>query len=130
MVSIVSVQLAWVLVVGMIGFAVVVHSLVIAGVLPLNLVWGGRMTNRKELVRAEIGAMASLAIAALVAILQARGVATGNPALVWVIGSWVMAAVFVLNTLGNLASRSMFEKVLFTPLTLALALLFVRLALG
>jgi hypothetical protein len=43
---------------------------------------------------------------------------------------WAMAALFLLNTLGNLLSTNEFEKLVFTPLTLLLSLFSFRLALS
>jgi hypothetical protein len=41
---------------------------------------------------------------------------------------WIMAGLFLLNTLGNLTSLNQTEKFIFTPLTLLLFLLSMRLA--
>jgi len=43
---------------------------------------------------------------------------------------WVMAGLFVLNTLGNFASTNEFEHLVFTPVTFLLALFCMRLAVG
>ncbi len=42
---------------------------------------------------------------------------------------WVMVAIFGLNTIGNLFAESMLEKLVFTPVTAALAVLSLRLAI-
>jgi len=36
--------------------------------------------------------------------------------------SWIITAFMVLNTLGNLTSQSMAEKIVFAPLTILLAI--------
>ena len=43
---------------------------------------------------------------------------------------WLMFALFLLNTLGNLNAINELEKLLFTPLTLLLSLFSFRLALS
>lgn len=43
---------------------------------------------------------------------------------------WAMAGLFLVNTLGNLASVNTFEKMVFTPMTLLLSLFSLRLALS
>ena len=42
---------------------------------------------------------------------------------------WCMAGLFAINTVGNLFSNNDFEKMMFTPLTLILSVLFIRLAI-
>jgi hypothetical protein len=46
------------------------------------------------------------------------------------VGVWLIFAYLLLNTVGNLASGVAFEKLLFAPLTLFLALCAFRLALA
>ncbi len=50
-----------------------------------------------------------------------------NPVIIK-IALWIMAFLFLLNTIGNLFSENDFEKIAFTPLTLILAILCIRLA--
>jgi hypothetical protein len=45
------------------------------------------------------------------------------------IGVWLIFAYLVLNTLGNLASGISFEKLIFAPITIILALCALRLAI-
>ena len=45
------------------------------------------------------------------------------------IGVWLIFAYLLLNTLGNLASGVSFEKLIFAPITILLALCAFRLAL-
>ena len=42
---------------------------------------------------------------------------------------WLMFLLFLLNTLGNIFSLNKFEQLTFTPVTLVLSLLSLRLAL-
>ncbi len=50
-----------------------------------------------------------------------------NPVIIK-IALWIMAFLFLLNTIGNLFSENDFEKLAFTPLTLILAIFCIRLA--
>jgi hypothetical protein len=43
---------------------------------------------------------------------------------------WLMAALFLLNTLGNAVSKNKVEQSLFTPLTILLAMFSILLALS
>jgi hypothetical protein len=45
------------------------------------------------------------------------------------VAMWVIFGYFVLNVLGNMASSSSLERAIFTPVSVAVALLALRLAL-
>ena len=42
---------------------------------------------------------------------------------------WIMSALFVMNTLGNLLSDNQFEKIVFTPVTVILSIFSLRVAI-
>lgn len=42
---------------------------------------------------------------------------------------WIMVVLFLLNTIGNLFSNNEMEKIIFTPITLLLAIFCLRLAM-
>jgi uncharacterized membrane protein YjjP (DUF1212 family) len=42
---------------------------------------------------------------------------------------WIMVGIFLLNTIGNLFSKNEWEKIIFTPITLLLAIFSLRLAM-
>ena len=44
------------------------------------------------------------------------------------IGAWIVFAYFTLNIIGNLASSASFEKLIFTPISVLLSVLALRLA--
>jgi hypothetical protein len=44
------------------------------------------------------------------------------------IGLWLMFALFLLNTVGNLLSKNRYEKLIFTPITLLSAVFCLILA--
>jgi hypothetical protein len=45
------------------------------------------------------------------------------PKIIFTISFWIMAILFVLNTLGNIISKNKYEKIIFTPVTILLTLL-------
>lgn len=108
---------------------VVFHILVIAGLVPMNIVWGGRISNRAELLRMELVSIAvNLIIIAIVAVRARILKFRINPTILQV-AFWLMFVLFTLNTLGNLLSLNVFEKYAFTPITLLLAIFCFRLAI-
>ncbi|WP_460612366.1 hypothetical protein [Hymenobacter seoulensis] len=107
------------------------HALVMSGVIPYEIVWGGRLHNQNQMLTFELVSIAiNLLMLGVVAARAGLLKAVPVPPVVLTGVLWLMVALFVLNTLGNLASESTVEKVIFTPVTLALAVCSLRLALG
>jgi len=105
------------------------HVLVIAGVVPQEIVWGGRMSTRAELVQFEIVSIATLPLSAVAVYAYGRRRQAGQRAIVLRILMWILVALFVLNTIGNIFAQTDFERYAFTPVTVILALLALRLAI-
>ena len=125
----VSVRTATTIALSILAAVVLFHLLVIAGVIPKTIVWGGRITDPQQVIRMEVVSILIVLVAAAVFVFRWRSVATGDPSLVWAIAIWTLVGLFALNTVGNLFARTPFERFAMTPLTLLLALLALRLAL-
>ena len=111
------------------GGIVVFHILILSGLLPYNLVWGSRLENASQMRNMEI-----ISIIINLAVIYIVGMKGGYakpiiPAKMITILLWVFAALFTLNTIGNLFSQNIWETIIFTPLTLLSVLLFIRLAI-
>ncbi|MCB0636571.1 MAG: hypothetical protein KDC54_08120 [Lewinella sp.] len=107
----------------------VFHVLILIGVIPFDIVWGGRLTSREEMLRMEsVSLLLNLLMLGIVA-RRAGWLKWGPGPRIIRILFWVMAGLFALNTLGNLASTSDLERAIFTPLTLLLVVFCWRLAL-
>ena len=108
---------------------VVFHLLVLTGVIPYNMVWGGRLENASQMYIFEaVSLIVNLAIIVVVAVkggylkpfLSKRTIA-------YIL--WALVILFSLNTIGNLLSKNSLELILFTPLTLISAVLCYRMAI-
>jgi hypothetical protein len=111
------------------GLLVVFHIVLLLNLLPSNMVWGGRAGSSSQ-PRALL--MVSLVFNVLFAIavaVKAGYIPIGISSRVVNIFLWVIFAYLLLNTIGNLASSSTLEKLVFTPLTIVAAFLVLRLAL-
>ena len=107
----------------------VFHVLILIGVIPFDIVWGGRLTSREEMLRMEsVSLLLNLLMLGIVA-RRAGWLKWGPGPRIIRILFWVMAGLFALNTLGNLASTRDLERAIFTPLTLLLVVFCWRLAL-
>lgn len=103
----------------LLALAAVLQLMLAIGVLPISMAWGGRQAELTPALR-----IASLAAAVLLGffiyVIRRRvGLIGDLPApLIFRILSWVITAFLGLNTLGNLASQSAGEKLVFGPITL------------
>ena len=125
----ISNQTAAVLALSILGAMVVFHTLVVAGVLPTNIVMGGRVDDSAQVRKMEIGAIVMTLVAGLVFALRWRSIASGSPSLILAIAIWAITGLFALNTVGNLFAKTIVERATMTPLTLLLVLAGLRLAL-
>lgn len=104
---------------------VVFHLLVLAKIVPQNVVWGGNFNDYNSLLPFEIiSLLLNISFILLVRHRVRRAASTLGR-----IGMWFMFVLFALNTLGNLFAETWVERLTATPLTLILALLSLRLAL-
>lgn len=103
------------------------HIAALAGIIPIDMVWGGRLTSRTELIRFEL---VSLAINfGMMAVVWTKLKMMDQPTRVVTGLLWLMAILFALNTIGNLFAMNSLEAILFAPATFISALFCVRLAL-
>ena len=125
----VSIRAASIAALATLGAVIIFHVLVVSGIVPKTIVWGGRLSDPAQVVRAEIVSIMILLVTAAIVAMRWRSLAQGAPNVVLAVGTWVLVGLFALNTVGNLFAKTLFERAVFTPLTLLLALLMLRLAL-
>ncbi|MBX2894118.1 MAG: hypothetical protein KF763_01655 [Cyclobacteriaceae bacterium] len=105
---------------------VLFHILVLAGVVPMEIVWGGRITTRTELVQFEVVSIMINLIMIFVVSHPAGFIQVLKPVVVrWLLA--VMAILFALNTIGNVMAVDPLERWIFTPLTALMCVLSVLL---
>lgn len=104
----------------MLGMSVLFHLLILFKVISYKIVWGGRLKSDREMYRFE-----AVSITVNLALLTVMYLWTiDQPWLsetFFTICFWSMFGLFLLNTLGNLFSKSMLERLIFTPITAVLA---------
>ena len=109
------------------GPMILFHFLVIAGVVPYTMVWGGRLANSTEMIRFELISITSLLLMLFVVAIHTGFLKVRLQPIVLKIAFWVMAGLFLLNTLGNMQSLNETERLIFTPVTFLLFLFSLRL---
>jgi hypothetical protein len=116
---------------GVLGLVAVFQLALSAGA-PLGLAaWGGR--HRVLPTRLRVGSAAAAAVlclAAWVVLVRVGLLGPGEASLPIRLATWVFAAMFGLNTLGNAASTSRVERRVMTPVTVLLCVCFGVAALG
>ncbi len=108
---------------------IVFHLLVLVQVIPFQMVWGGRLKSVSEMYTFETVSIAlNLLMLAVVSVRSGVMSLAVNPRVIQFL-LWAMAALFMLNTVGNVFSVNETEKLIFTPITLILSIFCIRLAL-
>lgn len=104
------------------------HTLIITGLIPFEAAWGGRLETREDMLRFEtVSLLVNSFLLALVSVKAGR-LKVKIPPMAITIMLWFFVGLFILNTVGNLASTSFWEMVIFTPMTALLSVLFARMA--
>lgn len=112
------------------SLTLIFHLLVLTGIIPYSIVWGGRITNQSQMVVFEAVSIVINAFFLLVILLKSGFFKVQLPEKITNGILWVMVIVFLLNTVGNLLSVNSLEKKIFTPITLLLAVFSLILVLG
>ncbi len=105
------------------------HALVLIGVIPFDMVWGGRLKSKDEMIPFEITSIALNSVMLGIVMMQAGLVKVNVKPIVLKVAFWCMFVLFAINTVGNIFSNNELERLIFTPLTLLLAVFSLRLAI-
>ena len=105
------------------GIVLIFHTLILTELIPYDKVWAGKLNSVEEMRSFETISILLNAFMLIVLYLKYRKLGQGTSSKVIDILIWIFAGFFVLNTLGNLFSKSMVELILGTLLTLTSAIL-------
>jgi len=113
----------------LLSLVIVFHILVISGIIPFEIVWGGRLTDSSELPVYESISI-GLNLLMLFMVLSKAGYSRiSMKENTYRIFFGLMCLLFLVNTIGNIFSKNDLERMLFTPFTLILTILFLRLTI-
>jgi hypothetical protein len=103
----------------------------LAGALPTGIAWGGQAVGSPKTLRTLeiVGIVVTLLFASVVCA-KAGFIGAGRLRRPARIAMWVVFGYFVLNVVGNLASTSGLERAIFTPVSIVVAMLALRMAVG
>jgi len=112
------------------GALVGLHLLILLGVVPAGIVWGGQIgASTERLFTLEIIALVLTLLFMGIVAVKMEYVRAGGFRKVANVGVWVIFAYLVLNTVGNLVSGVSLENLIFAPVTVFLAVCAWRLAI-
>jgi len=106
------------------------HILIVCKVIPYRIVWGGRLKTDTEMYRFESVSLAVNALFLTIVLIKANYINLQVDSAVLTVSFWIMAILFLVNSVGNLFSKSKWERIVFTPLTILLTVLSIVLALN
>lgn len=111
------------------SLTIIFHLLVIIQIIPFEIVWGGRLTSVQQMYVSESISVAVNLLFLVIVLVKTKFLNWPIPPKVISVFLWLMFALFVLNTLGNLLSINSLEKMIFTPVTILLSVFCLILAL-
>jgi hypothetical protein len=127
--KIISVSLAYRLMIVIFSLVLIFHMLVITGAIPYSIIWGGKLKSHAEMVSFESISIAVNCFMLIIVLMRANIINFNNHPVKIRVALWTMFVLFCLNTIGNFLAETLLEKIIFTPMTLILALLSYRLAI-
>ncbi len=103
------------------------HVLILAGIVPADIVWGGHIETQADLYRLEAVSI-SLNLMTVAAVLKhSKLVKLGKQSKGLDVFMTGLGVMFVFNGFANIFSETLFERLFFTPLILVYAAMTFRL---
>ncbi|NVJ85777.1 MAG: hypothetical protein HWE15_05685 [Algoriphagus sp.] len=113
---------AEIVLIALFSLIIVFHFMIIFSIIPYTIVWGGRLISSGQMIIFESISILLNGFFLAIILIKIGYLKVNIPSKVIRSILWGMLILFLLNTLGNLASESGFEKLVFTPLTLVISL--------
>lgn len=110
------------------SITIIFHLLVLLRIIPFTIIWGGKIKTAEEMYAFESASLFLNIIFLALVLLKARALKKNAQSKGLDIFLYCIAVLFALNTAGNLFSESTTEKIIFTPLTVLLAVFMFMLA--
>jgi len=104
---------------------IIFHLLILTGLIPFAIVWGGRLTDESSMYAFESVSLLLNFYFLFVVMAKSQYLKIRIPSKIVTATLWIMAAIFGLNTVGNLLSNNSLERMIFTPITFLIFLFVV-----
>ncbi len=110
------------------SFVFVFHVLILFKIIPYTIVWGGRIKTDIAMYRFETVSLILNALFLIIVLIKSGYINFTIHNKVLNSLFWIMAVLFLINTVGNMFSKNRWERIIFTPLTLLLTLFSIVMA--
>ena len=104
----------------------IIISIIFLDIIPVDYLWGGQLKTKGELFIFELISILIQTICLLYVLLYKKYFSEKTAGKII---AWILFIIFSCNTVGNILAKTLFEKLVFTPVTLCLSLLMLRIAL-
>lgn len=105
------------------------HGLVLIQIIPYTIVWAGKIDNVNDMQFFELVSIIINVLIIIVIAIKGNYITLKVPENLIRISLWLLVVLFSLNTIGNLFAKFSFETIVFTPLTLIMTILCLRIVL-
>jgi hypothetical protein len=128
--DIISIELAGYILLIILGLLIIFHILIVVGIVPYNIVWAGKIKSKKELLLMESISLFISVMAMIIVGSKTKNLIFIEDPTIVNIGMWILLALFIFNTIGNLTAKSPIEKYGFGTLTILISFLVLRIVIG
>ena len=124
-----SVKLSGSLLLSLLIILLLFHILILVKVVPYEIVWGGQVKDTSSMLIFEGISVFITIIFMLIVSMKIDYIKPGKFLRIVNIGLWFAFVYFLFNTIGNLTSGVILEKLIFAPVTIIMTILAFRLAI-
>jgi hypothetical protein len=129
MIKIVSAKTAGTVILILLAGLLILHIFILAGILSFDLVWGGNIEFKSDMIKLELVALITTLLFLMTTTYKLKYLRKEMNSNIINIGIWIMFIYFTLNIVGNLVAKTGGERMIFTPVSILLSLFSLRLAL-
>lgn len=127
--KLISVKVAGMVILVLLSGLLLLHVFILAGIISFDLVWGGNIEYKYEMIRLEIVALITTILFMIVTIYKLKFLKQKKNSKLINIGAWIMFSYFTLNVVGNILAKTGAERQIFIPISILLSVFSFRMAL-
>ena len=107
----------------LLSLVIIFHLAIITRLIPYQVVWAGKLKSVNEMYAFETASIAMNIFIIALLLLKAKHLKRNISSKILNALLWLFVILFAVNTIGNLMAETLFEKLVFTPLTLLSSIL-------
>jgi len=107
----------------LLSLVIIFHLAIITRLIPYQVVWAGKLKSVNEMYAFETASIAMNIFIIALLLLKVKHLKRNISSKILDTLLWLFVILFAVNTIGNLMAETLFEKLVFTPLTLLSSIL-------